>query len=99
VIVTVSAAHGNDRSVLPRHYVIPIDLAPFMSLWRTAKVALPVIDPIAPVPVVLLNPGARPPFLVLPVSVVVAMILVPMILVLMILGHGGHACQCHSQDG
>jgi hypothetical protein len=31
-----NVAQRNDLSVLPRHYVIPFDLAPHMSFWRSA---------------------------------------------------------------
>ena len=84
-----SAAHRNDGSVLFRHHVIPIDLPPLMSLWRTAKVVLLIVDLIASVPVFRLNLCARLPFLVLLIGVVVRMIL----------GHGGHAGQSHCQQG
>ena len=55
LLIVGSVAHRNDRSVLSRHHVIPIDLAPFMSRWRTAKVVLPIIDLVASVPVFLVN--------------------------------------------
>src|ERR1700677_883664 len=89
LVIVGSLTNRNDRSVLFRHHVIPIDLAPLISRWRTAKVVLLIIDLIASVPVFLLNLCARLPFVVLLVSVVVGMIL----------GHGRHACQSHSQDG
>ncbi len=43
-----------------------------MSCWRAANVILPIIDFIAPVPVFLLYLRARLPFVVLLVSMVVA---------------------------
>jgi hypothetical protein len=89
LVIMGSLANRNDRSVLFRHHVIPIDLAPLISRWRTAKTVLLIIDLIASVPVLLLNLCARLPFVVLLLSVVVGMIL----------GHGRHACQNHSQDG
>ena len=82
-------AHRNDHPVPVGQHVIPIDLAPLVSRWRLAKVVLPIIDLIAPVPIILLDLSARFPFGVLLVSVVV----------LMILGHDGHTCQSHSEDG
>jgi hypothetical protein len=89
-LVTVgSLANRNDRSVPFRHHVIAIDLAPLISRRRTAKVVLPIVDLIASVPVFLLDLCVRLPFVVLLVSVVVGMIL----------GHGRHACQSHSEDG
>src|SRR6202167_3239776 len=89
-LVTVgSLANRNDRSVLFRHHVIPIDLAPLISRWRTAKVVLLIIDLIASVPVFLLHLCARLPFVVLLVRVVVGMIL----------GHGRDACHSHCAEG
>ena len=55
LVIVGSLANRNDRSVLFRHHVIPIDLAPLISRWRTAKVVLLIIDLIASVPVFLLN--------------------------------------------
>ena len=89
LVIVRSLANRNDRSVRSRHHVIPIDLAPLISRWRTAKVVLLIVDLIASVPVFMLNLCARLPFVVLLVSVVVGMIL----------GHGRHACQGHCQDG
>src|SRR5580693_5844116 len=89
LVIVGSLANRNDRSVLFRHHVIPIDLAPLISRWRPAKVVLLIIDLIASVPVFLLNLCARLPFVVVLVSVVVGMIL----------GHGRHACQSHCDDG
>src|SRR5580692_3752655 len=84
-----SLANRNNRPILFRHHVIPIDLAPFMSRGRTAKVILAIVDLVASVPVFLLNLRARLPFAVLLVSVVLGMIL----------GHDRHACQSYSQKG
>jgi hypothetical protein len=44
LVIVGSLANGNDRSILFRHHVIPIDLAPLISRWRTAKVVLLIID-------------------------------------------------------
>jgi hypothetical protein len=89
-----STAYRNDRSVDVRHHVVPIDLAPLMSFRGTAQVVLPIVDFIAPVPVVFVHLRTRFPFMVLFVCVIVVMISV-----LMILGQGGHAGQSYSQDG
>ena len=89
LVIVGSLVNGNNRSVLFRHHVIPIDLAPLISRWRTAKVVLLIINLIASVPIFLLNLCSRLPFVVLLVSVVVGMIL----------GYCWHACQSHSQDG
>src|ERR1022692_1433778 len=55
VVIFWSAAYRSDGSVLVRQHVIPLDLTPFMSRWRAAKVVLPIIDLIASVPVFLMN--------------------------------------------
>ena len=55
LLIVGSVAHRNDRSVLIRQHVIPIDLTPLMPLCRAAKVILPIVNLIASIPVVLLD--------------------------------------------
>ena len=94
LVIVGSLANRNDHSIVVRQHIVSVDLTPLMSRRRTAKVVLPIIDLVAPVPVFLLNLRARFPFVVLLIGVVVVMILV-----LMILGHCRHAGESHGQNG
>jgi hypothetical protein len=57
-----------------RENVVAVDHAPFITPWRGTQMRLVVIDPVAAIPVFVVDDRASLPFSMLDVSVVVAMV-------------------------
>ena len=78
-----SRNHGSDHAGGYRgKNVIAIDFAPFVSAGRTAKVIVPVVDPLTAIPILVANVFALSPFIM---ANVLLMVFVAMIAVVMMI--------------
>ena len=93
----------NDGSVLIGEDIITVDLSPFVAFGWLPQVVGAIINLVAALPVVMLNPRASLPFTVRPIGAIIVSIarlrLVMMILIGVILRNGRKAGKTEGQNG
>ncbi len=102
IVMTRCLPHGNNRPIPIGHYVIAVNIAPFVSLGRPTQMVGPVVHLIAAIPVIMRDPGSPLPFIVVsvfPIMSILRLCPVVPVLVRMLLRHYRYSSKTQSQNG